>query len=337
MGRKQNMYNKKIQHQGISHKAILPHISTRVPVVHETVTIRHVEQLLLSHIHRFESIHYIYVVDEENVLKGVLSIKELFRLSKKKLVKDVMKKHIVSAHEHTHQERVAYFALHNKLKAIPIVSSHGHFVGVVTGDSILSILHSEAAENLFRMGGVADHMGNIDDIQHMSLTTSLRHRLPWLLIGLLGGVVTSGIIDGFQGILQRYFILAAFMPLVVYMGNAVGTQLEAYVIRDFAMTEKIRFLPYFLKHTHVVFFMSILSGSILWISLFMIGFDPKIAFAISLSLCLAMMSSLLTGLFIPYIFQRLKSDPANASGPIAAIIQDIMSIVVYFAVATWLL
>lgn len=332
-----HMLKTKKQHLGISHKAILPHVSTRVPVVLESVTIGHVEQLLLSHIHSFESIHYIYVVDEVKVLKGVLSIKELFRLPKKKLVREAMKKHIISAHEHTHQERVAYLALHHKLKAIPIVSSHGHFIGVVTGDSILSILQSEASENLFRMGGMTNNFGPVDDVYHIPLWKSLRHRLPWLFIGLMGGVMASGIVDGFEAVLSKHFILATFIPLIVYMGDAVGTQMEAYIIRDFAMSEKLQFMSYFYRHLRVVVCMSIISSLVLWGALILFSFQTNIAFVVSLSLFLAMMSSLATGLVVPYVFHKFKADPANASGPIATIIQDMMSIIVYFSVATWLL
>ena len=176
-----------------------------------------------------------------------------------------------------------------------------------------------------------------DDVIHMSVTKALTHRLPWLLIGLLGGIFSAKIIENFEKTLEQNLILAAFIPLVVYMADAVGTQMEAFIIRDLAMHPRMKFSKYLIKQLLTVSTMGILlSGSLFIISIFLYN-STSMALVLSLSLFVAILSSVVTGLFIPYFFERTRLDPANASGPIATIIQDIISVTIYFIIASKLL
>ncbi|KKQ86927.1 MAG: Mg2+ transporter [Candidatus Woesebacteria bacterium GW2011_GWB1_38_8b] len=157
---------------------------------------------------------------------------------------------------------------------------------------------------------------NIDNIFHLSLKVAIRHRLPWLGLGLFGGILASGIVGNFEEIISKNLVLAAFIPLIVYMSDAVGTQMESFAIRDFALHKNLNFFKYFF--------------------LFVIAFhtDLKLAFVISVSMFFSIISSVITGLLFPRYFNRHRLDPANASGPIATITQDILSIVIYFTIAS---
>jgi len=173
----------------------------------------------------------------------------------------------------------------------------------------------------------------VDNVLKQSILKSFAHRFPWLFLGLIGGVLAAKIVEGFEKTLTENLILAAFIPVIVYMADAVGTQMESFIIRDLAIEGKIKFHKYFFRQFTVVFLIGIVSSSLLYIAANFFYKDVNISFVLAVALFAAIMSSLFTGLIIPYIFRRSRIDPANVSGPIATIIQDLLSIVIYFLVA----
>lgn len=178
---------------------------------------------------------------------------------------------------------------------------------------------------------------HIDDISHLSLKKSLLHRIPWLVIGLFGGIFAARIVNAFGSVLSEHFVLAAFIPLIVYMSDAVGTQMESFVIRDFAIHPRLNFIRYLLKQLVVVFIIGLLLGVVLFVYATFSHYGFRTSLALSLSLFFATISSVFTGLVLPLIFRRSKTDPANASGPIATVVQDILSVTIYLATAYLLL
>jgi magnesium transporter len=178
---------------------------------------------------------------------------------------------------------------------------------------------------------------SIDDILILSVGKSIWHRLPWLVIGLAGGLVAAGIVEVFESTLKDNLILAAFIPLIVYISDAVGTQMEAFIVRDSAIHPRLNFKKYFWKQLTVVGIIGIVLAALLLFFSFVIYKDFRISFVLSLSLFVAVISSIFTGLVVPNFFKRLKLDPANASGPIATIIQDVVSVFIFFAIASFLL
>jgi len=181
------------------------------------------------------------------------------------------------------------------------------------------------------------HAGRYDNVLNIPIFRSIKHRLPWLILGLVGGMLGAGIVNQFEGLLSRYLILASFIPLIVYMADAVGTQMEAFIIRDLAVNPKLKFFAYFWRQASIVVLIGILASALLFLGAEMIFHNFVISLVLGIALFLAILTSLVTGLIVPYLFGKLRLDPANASGPIATIIQDILSVLVYFSVATWLL
>lgn len=178
----------------------------------------------------------------------------------------------------------------------------------------------------------------IDNPMRLKVLTSVRHRLPWLILGLSGGLLAAQIISSFEEILSQNLLLASFIPLVVYISDAVGTQMESFVIRDIAIHKGgIHFVKYFTKQFVIVTVMGILlAGGLYGLTLF-IHHSPNLSLAITLSMFFAIESSIFTGIILPVLFRRVRLDPANASGPIATIVQDILSVTIYFLVASSLL
>jgi len=309
---------------------------SQVPVIGVGLTVAEVEKLLISETKNFVSINYIYVVDSQRHLVGVLSVKEVFRSPKNSLVKDLMVAQVVSVRAHTDQERAALLALKHNIKEMPVVDKEENFLGIVSSDEIMRILDSEAVENVLRMGGILGNLG-LDNVFSLSIGKLLKHRLPWLFFGLLGGLVAAGIVNSYEETLQRNIILAAFIPLIVYMASAVGTQSLAFIVRDIAINPKLNFAKYFFKNVLVTGLISFFVSIGLYFASLFIFHESLVSYTLGVALFLASLSSLFTGLVVPYLFSKLHVDPANASGPIATIIQDIISISIYFGVALWLL
>ena len=157
------------------------------------------------------------------------------------------------------------------------------------------------------------------------------------MLGLSGGILTAGIVDYFQITLSRNIVLASFIPLIVYMAGAVGIQMETFIIRDLAVNPRLSFPAYFLRQLSVILLLSLLMSIILYgATLFLYG-DPRLSLVLSFSLSIAIVSSVFTGLIVPFLFSKLSFDPANASGPVATIIQDLISVLVYLLSASILL
>jgi magnesium transporter len=177
----------------------------------------------------------------------------------------------------------------------------------------------------------------IDNPMRLKVLTSVRHRLPWLVIGLLGGIVAAQIIASFKDTLSNYILLATFIPLIVYISDAVGTQMESFVIRDFALHKGIHFFKYFAKQLVIVTIIGVILAAGLYAITLAIHQNSNLSLAITISMFFAIESSVFTGIILPVAFHRVRLDPANASGPIATIIQDVISVSIYFLVASSIL
>lgn len=181
------------------------------------------------------------------------------------------------------------------------------------------------------------HHHPADNIFTLHLSLLVRHRIPWLLLGLIGGIATASIVSSFEEVLSHNLILAAYIPLIVYMADAVGTQMESFIIRDLATTKHFQFGKYFYRQLVVLVIMGLLLSTALGGMSFYLHQDATISGILSISLLLAIMSSAVTGLVVPFLFNRFDLDPANASGPTATIIQDMVSVSVYLLVAQQIL
>ncbi len=288
--------------------------------------------------HSWETIHYIYVLDDDGRLQGLCSVRELYGADTEQKIEKILRtKNLCSALPEAHSERVAYMALRCNVKAVPILDANRVFLGVVSADSIFHILHRRSHRHLLRRTGMHSAHPEFASILTLPIYRSVLFRLPWLMIGLGGGLVTAWLVGSFEAVLERHLLLAAFIPLMVYMSDAIRTQMESFIIRDAAMDEELPFLRYIWRQVCVtvlmaaVFAFSLGLGVWLWHGVF------GVAAVLCLSLFLAVCSSVCTGILVPYAFLRSSWDPANASGPIGTIIQDFLSIFIYFTVASLLL
>ena len=311
-------------------------MSLLVPVVLESATLKDAREALEDHARNFDTMPYVYVIGNMGHLVGVISLRDIFGGNEHDPVMKYTPVKLATVRPYTDQEHVALLALHRGIKAVPVVDREGKLMGVVGGDAILRILHEEANEDIGRFGGMGKG-AMTDDIFKLSIKTSLWHRLPWLVCGLFGGLLAAGIVRGFEDVLARNIILAAFIPLIVYMADAVGTQMEAFIIRDLSVKPSLSFKNYFVRQATIVSIIAFIVSFLLFFLSLSWYQNQLVSLVLSIALFVAIMSSLLSGLTITFIFHKLKFDPANASGPIATIIQDLLSVLVYFGVASLVL
>lgn len=158
-------------------------------------------------------------------------------------------------------------------------------------------------------------------------------RLKWLSIGLALSLGIAQIIKGFENTLQENLILASFIPLVVYMSDAVGTQMEAMVIRELNKKAKFKIGKFFARQASIVILVAVIIGCMAGIVIGIVDDSAKLGIVIGLSLVTGILSSLLTGTLMPYAFWRMHDDPAEASGPVATVVQDMMSVLIFFLIA----
>ncbi len=311
-----------------------------VPTVLPTDSVAQIETLLRSRAHEYETINYVYVLDSAKKLVGVLSIKEMLRLSGTVPIKEVMVPASVFVRPHTDQERAAQLALAHSLKAIPVVDKDHVFQGVVPSDAILEILNHEHTEDVMRFAGVSHQHGDKNVADVLLKAPSLTHvklRLPWLVLGLLGGVGAAVVVEQFEATLADQLILAAFIPAIVYMADAVGSQTQMLFVRALALDHNLKVVPYLRREVIVNFILGlILAGLILVISLAWIG-TLVVSVILALSIFLTVWFTVLVAIVLPWLFSRLGQDPAIASGPLATVVRDIMSLLIYLVVAAALL
>ncbi|QQR92366.1 MAG: magnesium transporter [Candidatus Iainarchaeum archaeon] len=324
-----------LQHARADKELAAHYMIQRIPIVRDNWNIAQIHQYLHDN-KQFESTNYVYVLDGHEKLVGVVSLHEIFE-HRDTSIRKLMHREIIAVTPDTHIERVAKLALEHNLRAIPVVK-RGTLAGVIETQKILSILNRALREHVMSFGGV--HKGHLDydDIMKMPLFTSITHRLPWLLIGLLGVIVAAAAIDRFAAVLNAHIILAFFIPAIVYMSGALGAQNQTLFVRDLAlMGSELKIPQYFFRTTAISFSMSLVIGALVFALTTLIWHNTRVALVIAIAMFATLMVSCFTSLLTTLLFKYLKQDPALGSGPFGTIVSDLSSIIIYFVIVSLLL
>ena len=230
------------------------------------------------------------------------------------------------------QEKAAWKAVQHGESALAVIDNGGRFVGFIPPDRLLAVLLHEHDEDMARVGGFLRDSSMARTASEEPVARRFWHRVPWLLLGLLGAVLAADIVGLFEKQLQANVMLAFFIPGIVYLADAVGTQTEALVIRGLSVGISIG---------HVVrreIFTGLFVGFTLAAVFFPIGLwrwgDTGLAMAVALSIFAACATASFVALSLPWLLNRLGIDHAFGSGPLGTVIQDLLSIVIYLAIAT---
>jgi magnesium transporter len=311
---------------------------TRFPRVKMGDSVGDIEEMLSQHTNQFDSIDYIYVVDDENILEGVISIKKVFSTQDNETkVGNIMKKDLVKVTPPTGQDRIVYLALSHGLKALPVVDDEDHLLGIVPYDEILKTFNQEVKKDIFRFGGLFHRVGE----EYTSITSSawvmMRSRLPWLIVGVLGGTAAASVVTSFEELLSKFLVLAAFIPVLVYMSDAVGTQSEALIIRSVALDPELPLGGYIIREFKVAAMLAVVCGFLISIVAVVGWGEYFLGAVVGLSMLVSIIAAVCISTFLPLVFRRFNYDPAVATGPLATIISDITTLGIYFSVAILLL
>lgn len=284
-----------------------------------------------------EMVFYVYVVDDENHLRGVCSLRQLLMVGPNKKLKDFMITQVVSVLPETDQEDVARLVGRYNILALPVVDADNHLLGIVTVDDIIDVIREEATEDFLQMAGA----GRDREILLKSTFEESKLRFPWLFATWIGGIIASLIVGKFTGLLNKVVILAAFMPIIAGMGGNVGSQSATIVIRGLA-TGRVH-----LREAWKVIFKELRVGLILgssygillgvMIEVFYQTSGIRVGLVAALGICLAMILATIMGSVAPIVLNKLDIDPAIATGPFVSTSIDILGLLIYFSIATLLL
>lgn len=312
-------------------------ITDQVPICSGETSMGKVKEYLEINSPQFKNIDYIYVLDEKNILKGVLSIKEVLSSSSDLKVKNIMQTEPITAQKDTSQEEMVYLALSHGLKSIPITSQDNEFLGILAHDDILRIFNREIQKDIFNFGGVFHKVGEEYTSIRSSTGHMIRSRLPWLIVGVMGGILAASLIAQFEELLSSFIALASFIPVMVYMSDAAGTQSEALIIRSLALDPKLSFKSYLIREIKVAGVIAIISGALAGIMAMITRSNPMLGAIIFASMFFSIIASVVIATVAPLLFKKINFDPAVATGPLATIVSDITTLAIYLGVALLLL
>lgn len=312
-------------------------MSTDFFAMPRSATCGHAIRLLQKSTDDRENVQYVYVVDEEQRLVGVVSLRTLVVHPPTTPLIAVMTRDPIAVHPATDQEEVARFVARYDLLALPVLDDQGKLVGIVTVDDVVDVIREEAAEDMFKMAGLsepADPSGND------SLWVQTRRRAGWLLATIGGGVFAAEIIGSYEATLAQQAVLAGFIPVVMGMGGNVGIQSATVAVRGLA-TGHIQLggaLWFVGREARVGVLLGLTYGVLLGAYGYLrFDDDGLVGGAVGASICVAMSLASVLGAGIPVGLSRLRVDPAVATGPVVTTLVDVLGIIVYFTIARWLL
>jgi magnesium transporter len=281
----------------------------------------------------FECADLVCVLDENECLAGILSAAELLTLPADRPVGEAMRRDFPRVDAEADQERVASLALHHVLDAVPIVDRGGRLLGVVPASALLHILRREHVEDLHRIAGIGRESHRAREAIEAPPLRRARHRLPWLVIGLFGSMLATFIVARFEQALSEKVAIAFFVPGLVYLADAIGTQTEAVAVRGLSLSHAglARLIGGELRTGLLI---GLVLGALTFPAVWLAFGDWQLALAVTVALFAAGGVSTSIGLLLPWLLQKLGTDPAYGSGPLATIIQDVLSLLIYFAAVT---
>lgn len=308
------------------------HATRQVPVVGPDTPVRAIKDLLDRQ--KFDCASHIAVCDGER-FAGVVRIEDLLPEADAVPVRNVMDPDPPTIQPGADQEKAAWHAIKHNEAAIAVVDAQGHFSGMIPPYQLLTVLLQEHDEDMARLGGFLKQSTSARMASEEPLYRRFWHRLPWLLLGLAGAVFAADIMGWFEAQLQEKVLLAFFIPGIVYLADAVGTQTETVVVRGLSVGVSIR----------RILRLELLTGLGIGITLAAVAApvvylrwqDMEVAISVGLALLATCSIATLVAMTLPWVLDRCRVDPAFGSGPLATVIQDLLSILLYFMIARWVL
>lgn len=276
-----------------------------------------------------ENVYTIYVVDERDKLVGTLSLKRLLLAPSNSKVADLYKDDVTSIKAYEDAETVASLMEKYDLVVLPVVDELNRLIGRITIDDVVDVIKEEADKDYQMASGLSENVDSSDNIKVLT-----RARLPWLLVGLLGGIAGAMVINQYEDQLQIYPEMALFIPLIAAMGGNVGVQSSAIIVQGLA-NKSLGFDGIWTR-LGKEFLVAIVNGlvcSILILAYTILVKDNyNLAATVSVALILVIVFAGLFGTFVPLMLDKYKIDPALATGPFITTMNDIVGLFIYFGI-----
>jgi magnesium transporter len=301
----------------------------------DTMTAREAIEVIQGDEEGAETAFYLYVVDDTGKLLGVVSLRQLITTRPATPLRKIMQSDVISVDVATDQEHVARLVARYDLLAIPVVTDERHLVGIITVDDVLDVMREEATEDIYKMAGTSQ-----EELVHGNRVLPIfRIRLPWLVINLVGGILTGNILWMFRATVEEVIALVSFIPVITAMGGNVGTQSAAILVRAFA-TGRMEFqglADYLWKEVRVGLLLGVSCGVLVGGAAYLLHGNPYLGAVVGVSMISAMLVATVMGTLAPAILRKMDIDPAVASGPFVTTANDISGILIYLTVATSML
>ncbi|MEK9197558.1 magnesium transporter [Ureibacillus sp. 179-F W5.1 NHS] len=297
----------------------------------ENSTVRSAMTVLRNEAPNAETIYYVFVVDENHCLTGVISLRDLIISDEDTLIKDIMNERVVYVKVSDDQEDIAQIMKDYNFLAIPVVNESNKLIGIITVDDIIDVIDEEASDDYSKLAGVTD----IDDIEASPFKAATK-RLPWLIMLLFLGMITATLMGQFEETLDKVALLALFIPLISGTSGNSGTQALAVAVRGIATGEideksKMKML---LREVLTGLITGIVCGLIVVGIIFVWKHTLVVGLLVGAAISCSILVATIAGSFIPLLIHKLGVDPAVASGPFITTLNDVTSILIYLGLAT---
>ena len=281
---------------------------------------------------RIKKVHTIYIIDNNNILLGLLSLRNLLVSEKSTPIKSIIKKDIISVKSYEKKEVVANIMNKYDLVVLPVVDKNNKLLGRITIDDVIDYVKEDAEKDYQMASGISEDIESNDNIFELT-----RARLPWLIIGMVGGILGAKIIGVFD--LENNFELAFFIPLIAAMGGNVGVQSAAIVVQGLANNnlQSNNISNKLIREFGVGLLNGIICSIIILFVTISLGFSFALSITVSISLLSVIIFAAIFGTFIPLILNKNNIDPALATGPFITTVNDILGLIIYFSIGQTIL
>jgi magnesium transporter len=303
-------------------------MATELVVVNERLTAIRCVAAMRSQAAKIDRVHAVYVVNDDDILVGTLSLKMLLTAKRTVPISELYRPIEHTVLSTTPAEEVANVMQKYDLFVIPVVNAIGELLGRITLDDIVDFIREEAERDYQLASGLSDEVESDDSVYQVT-----RARIPWLLIGLFGGIIVALIIGKNEEDIKLVPALAFFMPLIAAMAGNVGVQSSAIVVQALASDRKEnKMIEKLTKELAVGLFNGLILSLVMYGAGLLLGYDQLITLTVSTSLLTVIVFASLFGTFIPLMLDKLKIDAALATGPFITTANDVIGLIIYFQI-----
>ncbi|OQX98977.1 MAG: magnesium transporter [Bacteroidetes bacterium 4572_128] len=278
---------------------------------------------------KIDELFYVYVVNDDNILNGTLSLKRLLLAQSAKLISEIVNYKVISVKTDTSSEEVANIMKKYDLVALPVLDGIGRLVGRITIDDVIDVIKEEAEKDYQMISGISEDVEPNDSVFLLT-----RARLPWLLIGMIGGIFGAEAMSNYKNDLAENASLALFIPLIAAMAGNVGVQSSSIVVQGLA-NQTIYLGSTFkkvMKEIAVALSNGLICSSLIFIYNLIFSDSFALTLTVSISLFIVILFASTFGTFVPMALNRLKIDPAVATGPFITTVNDIIGLIIYLTI-----